>query len=65
VGWIKRLAGMALLCLLIFGCGESTRIEWHEPGEYQGRIDPLLDKAGTPEQNQRLQERLLQVQTDR
>ena len=58
------LAGAALLWLLA-GCTESTTVELHEPGEYLGKTDPLLQVAGTREQAEKLRERVLMVQTDR
>lgn len=54
-----------VMMVLVAGCGEDKMVELHSPGEYQGAPDPLLDVAGTPKQEQRLQERLRQVQTDR
>ncbi len=50
---------------LTSGCYEEPTVEIHEPGEYQGASDPLLEIAGSPAQNDRLAERFLAVQTDR
>ena len=56
----------ALLLLTVAGCGDQvTSVTLHEPGQYKGAHDPLLDVAGTTEFNQKLQQRLQQVQTDR
>ncbi len=51
--------------LLLGGCNEQATVQMHEPGVYKGAADPLLEIAGTPEQNARLERRLLAVQTDR
>ena len=53
------------LTLTLAGCGADTDVALHEPGVYQGKTDPLLDKAGTPQHNQRLANRFAAVQTDR
>ena len=37
----------------------------HEPGVYKGKSDSLLKKQTTAEQQERLTQRLLDVQTDR
>jgi len=47
------------------GCLDETTVELHEPGEYKGRTDPLVELSGTPEFSARLEERLRQIQTDR
>jgi hypothetical protein len=61
-----RVVGLLAICfLLIAGCTEPPEIELHEPGEYKGKTDPLLNQSGTAEQEERLRERLLMVQTDR
>ena len=66
---ILEMTGAALgLCVLLLsasGCDTDTRVELHEPGQYKGARDPLLDVAGTPEFSSKLQQRLQQVQTDR
>ncbi len=51
--------------LALGGCNEQATVQMHKPGVYKGAADPLLEIAGTPEQNARLEERLLAVQTDR
>jgi hypothetical protein len=53
------------LVLLSAGCDSQTTVELHEPGQYKGARDPLLDVAGTPEFEAKLRQRLEQVQTDR
>ena len=50
---------------MLGGCNEQATVQMHKPGVYKGAADPLLEIAGTPEQNARLEERLLAVQTDR
>ena len=44
---------------------DETTVELHEPGEYKGAPDPLVQLSGTSEFSSRLQDRLLQIQTDR
>lgn len=51
--------------VLLAGCSELPSIKIHTPGEYKGKVDPLLAVAGTPEHVARLEERFRQVQTDR
>ena len=64
--FMRYVIGLLAICfLLIAGCSEPPGIELHEPGEYKGKTDPLLKQSGTPEQEERLRERLLMVQTDR
>ena len=47
------------------GCYEKPQATFFEPGEYKGRTDPLLALEATPEQQQKLVERLRTVQMDR
>lgn len=63
----KYMSGVAVLGLaLLVGCAEEPPVvEIHEPGEYKGKLDPLLNKAGTAEHEGRLRERFRMVQTDR
>ncbi|MDX1604723.1 MAG: hypothetical protein R3202_00950 [Candidatus Competibacterales bacterium] len=62
--------------LLLAGCGggdrpslqaveQVTGIDLHEPGQYMGKTDPLLQKSGTEQLANQLADRLQQVQTDR
>ncbi len=60
-----RRAGLTGLLLLAAGCYESPDVTLHEPGEYQGPRDPLLDLQRNPAQQERLSERLRRGQTDR
>ena len=56
---------MGMVAVGLTGCLEEPEVEIHEPGQYIGVRDPLLDKSGTPEFRQQLANRLNQVQTDR
>ena len=47
------------------GCYEEPQTAFYEPGDYQGRTDPLLEKQASSEQQQRLEERLNLGQRDR
>ena len=62
---VIRLAGSAILLWLLSGCTNSTTVELHEPGEYKGKTDPLLQVSGRPEHEAQLRDRLRAVQTDR
>lgn len=55
----------ASLSLALGACFEQPEIVLHEPGEYKGPRDPLLQVAGTEASNQALAERLRSIQTDR
>ena len=61
--------GAALfLGLSIGGCSESPDAHptmLHKPGVYKGAIDPLIEKQRTPQQQEMLQARFNQIQTDR
>ena len=50
---------------LLCGCSESAQVALHEPGQYKGKRDPLLDTVATSAHREQLRERLLSVQTDR
>ena len=51
--------------LIATGCYEKPQAIFFEPGEYKGRTDPLLALEATPEQQQKLLQRLRTVQMDR
>jgi hypothetical protein len=68
----KRMNRQALRYLVLLaiglasmGCYEKPQVIFFEPGEYKGRTDPLLALEATPEQQQRLEQRLRTVQMDR
>ncbi len=46
------------------GCYESTDITLHEPGEYKGQRDPLLDQQGAAH-DESLKKRFQLVQVER
>ncbi len=56
---------MVIGSVMLSGCLDEPTVELHEPGEYKGATDPLVQLSGTSEFNSRLQDRLLQIQTDR
>lgn len=59
----SMLCGTAVvLSLTLAGCSDVTL---HEPGVYKGRVDPLVEKQRSPEQQEKLQARFNQIQTDR
>ena len=67
-----RYLGIAVLPLVLLAAGcdqvstvELPKVEMHEPGVYRGKPDPLLEIAGTPDQAKKLQNRIMQIQTDR
>ncbi len=58
VAWVTGLA--------LAGCyGKDGGLQLHHPGKYVGANDPLLEIAGTPAFEQRLERRFNMVQTDR
>jgi len=59
-----RLCLMGAALLWLAGCGEP-QVELHEPGDYSGTPDPLLEISGTEAFNDRLRDRFMMVQTDR
>jgi len=63
----RPVTGLVLLAIGLFptGCYEKPQVVFFEPGEYKGRTDPLLALEATPEQQQKLVQRLQLVQTDR
>lgn len=59
--YICMLASL-LFCIGLAACSDESReFTRHEPGVYKGTQDPLLAK----EQQQELNNRFMQVQTDR
>jgi hypothetical protein len=60
-----RILVLLVTGLLLTGCYEKPRVTFFEPGKYQGRTDPLLALEATPEQQQKLEQRLRTVQMDR
>jgi hypothetical protein len=56
---------LSVSILLLSGCYEEPEVQVHEPGQYMGAKDPLLEVAGTQQQQDRLAERLKMIQTDR
>jgi hypothetical protein len=47
------------------GCSDSSDVTLHKPGVYKGAVDPLIEKQRSPQQQERLQARFKQIQTDR
>jgi hypothetical protein len=62
---MKPLIGIVAAMTLLAGCGDSTSVAIHQPGQYKGPRDPLLDTTVTSEHRERLANRLEMVQTDR
>jgi hypothetical protein len=60
-----RYAVLLASAMISTGCYEKPQATFFEPGEYKGRTDPLLALEATPEQQQKLVERLRSVQMDR
>ena len=60
-----RILALLVTGLLSTGCYEKPQVTFFEPGKYQGRTDPLLALEATPEQQQKLEQRLRTVQMDR
>lgn len=59
-------AGVSLaVCLALAGCYEDNTVKLHEPGQYLGTRDTLLNASGTPELQDKLSQRFNHVQTDR
>lgn len=56
---------LAVLSIGFIGCTDQTDITLHEPGVYKGSKDPLLAKETDPAYSKQLDDRFLQVQTDR
>ncbi len=66
---MKRRGALTIALLasavIISGCYESTDVNAHKQGEYQGTPDPLLDAKSTAEREEVLQKRFQLVQVDR
>ncbi len=62
---ITPLIGVLALVSCLAGCQESATVTLHEPGQYQGKTDPLLATASAAGHHERLNERLEMIQTDR
>lgn len=61
----SMLCGIAMaLGLGLAACSDSD-VKLHEPGVYKGSRDPIIEKQGSTEQQERLVQRFNQVQTDR
>jgi len=63
----KRTLAMALALaapLMLGGCWEDPQVTLHEPGEYKGHRDPLLNQQAST-RGEQLQKRFQLVQMDR
>lgn len=60
-----RLPLATLLVIALFGCTDAAQVELHEPGEYKGDTDPLLQASTSEDLNEQLRQRFMTVQTDR
>ena len=54
-----------VLGLSLTACSDSNEVTLHEPGEYKGAVDPLIEKQASAEQQEKLIQRFNQIQTDR
>lgn len=53
------------LGLSLAACSDSNGVTLHKPGVYKGAVDPLIEKQGSAEQQEKLISRFNQIQTDR
>ena len=60
-GWLVAV----LAAFMLGACYESPDVELHKPGVYKGARDPLVEKQRGAGQQERLQMRFNQIQTDR
>lgn len=51
--------------LLLSACYEDADVTMHEPGQYKGKSDPLLQQGNAEDRAETLAERFNTVQTDR
>jgi len=58
---MRQFLVVVAMLMGLSGCSDQL----HEPGVYKGKSDSLLEKQTTAEQQERLTQRLLDVQTDR
>ena len=56
---------VVLILLVLSACYESPGISYHEPAQYKGPNDPLLELQRSPDQQEALRKRFALVQTDR
>ena len=61
---VKALVGALAAAVLLTACWEDPQITLHQPGEYKGSRDPLLDQQASARSEQ-LQKRFELVQMDR
>ncbi|NIR31991.1 MAG: hypothetical protein GWN84_22335 [Gammaproteobacteria bacterium] len=57
-------AALAAVLLALGGCYETNEVTVHQPGEYKGKSDPLLEQQASAREES-LQKRFELVQTDR
>jgi len=66
---MKRRGALTIAALasvvILSGCYESGDVTVHNPGEFKGMKDPLLDAKSTAEREEVLQKRFQLVQVDR
>jgi hypothetical protein len=60
-----RTVLLPLMLLVVGACYDSPRVAIRVPGVYKGAVDPLLEKQRMPQQQDKLKQRVLLVQTDR
>lgn len=59
------LPGIVIFLGLGMAACSDSDTTLHEPGVYKGPVDPIVEKQGSAEQQERLLTRFNQVQTDR
>jgi len=66
---MKRRGALTIAALasavIVSGCYESADVTVHNPGQFKGMKDPLLDAKSTAEREEVLQKRFQLVQVDR
>lgn len=53
------------MILMLAACSDSDDVTLHKPGVYKGPTDPLIETQRSAQQQEKLQARFNQIQTDR
>ena len=62
---IQLLAAGVAMVAVVAACYESPDVSLHEPGQYLGKTDPLVEKMKSEDFRRQLVDRFKEVQTDR
>ena len=63
---IPILALSVFLAVPLSGCdSERANVDQHSPGQYTGKIDPLLEKTKGGINDEAIKSRFVMIQTDR